>query len=503
MALKDDVLFLTKRLEEAQSAINPKDKSEKNKGGAWSTITGIVGGLINFGQELGDTVKGVSQLPGTALGAITAELTGDAAQGARVGTIYTALNNPSNILNSALVGNELDKQNWELTGVLNGPFVQTEAPPDSSEAYKESFARSYTEGLPLLASMGESMLRTGSRLKDPSKYKEAWEQGTLVPDILEDIGNLTIVAGPITKGGSMIARSAGAVRTAEALGKAGRVVTAIEEAPGKIVSAPLKTTAKAARESAAAQKLVSIGDIEGALKLRPNEGETLRKAFYEGERSGNRVSQFVGDKLSRLGAHSIVKLSTRATRGDLLSIPNARFVVELQRRGIDIDQFAKADPVVQEAAMLASVAPDADWVRTLAESQARFGELSGDAQAVLNTVTVNPEAFDLAARYLEGDAAVAEQLAPHVDTLRSMQNMAADVYAAGFGEELPYKELDELWSNPDNPIQPERRFNPDFSELKSEGGVFPWRQFATVRSSYPWCADSVRGGRPERRSGRP
>jgi hypothetical protein len=95
---------------------------------------------------------------------------------------------------------------------------------------------------PLTADMAASGKQTAHRVTNPTEYKKAWDEGTLVDVLLEDAGNISLVAGGVggvLGKGSTAARAAGATAAADNLAKAATVARRVSKLGGQTSDLPI------------------------------------------------------------------------------------------------------------------------------------------------------------------------------------------------------------------------------------------------------------------------
>jgi hypothetical protein len=95
---------------------------------------------------------------------------------------------------------------------------------------------------PLTADMAASGKQTAHRVTNPTEYKKAWDEGTLVDVLLEDAGNISLVAGGVggvLGNGSTAARAAGATAAADNLAKAATVARRVSKLGGQTSDLPI------------------------------------------------------------------------------------------------------------------------------------------------------------------------------------------------------------------------------------------------------------------------
>lgn len=135
------------------------------------------------------------------------------------------------------------------------------------------YGHSQSSNAPLTSLFGSSLRNTGERLTHPQEYLQAYREHRIVPALLEDVANISIVAGAGAKGlnaasrGSF-ARAAEARTAAEAAEKA--VETTAKEAE--------RLASRAAEHEAAYEQTAQLVDQAKGSSLRAQLANTADKA---------------------------------------------------------------------------------------------------------------------------------------------------------------------------------------------------------------------------------
>lgn len=107
---------------------------------------------------------------------------------------------------------------------------------------------------PLGTEFGQSAKNTLGNIRNPSRYKDAWDEGRIVGTVLEDAGNVALVGGAASKALGTAGRSAGAagntVRAAQferASGIANRIARPLDAVADSPISVPRRAIVGARR----------------------------------------------------------------------------------------------------------------------------------------------------------------------------------------------------------------------------------------------------------------
>ena len=128
------------------------------------------------------------------------------------------------------------------------------------------------ESNPFSAPMTKSVLTTGGRLANPSRYKKASDEGTIVSALLEDAGNVSLVTGPVAK---TFTATASRAATAESAARTAAQAAAKEAAKASDDAFRAETAARSAFTPAAAAEAASARTAARTLSA---EAERLAKA---------------------------------------------------------------------------------------------------------------------------------------------------------------------------------------------------------------------------------
>jgi hypothetical protein len=154
----------------------------------------------------------------------------------------------------------------EAKGVLSGQGITKP---------HEGFAENLGEYFPILEQFRQSGLDTATRLRHPSEYVKAAQEGRIVPAVVEDAANVSILAAPAAK----LAGAAAGSTAAEA----GASATAAEQAGAR---AGAETAARAA--APVGEHAAALGGPEAAKIAADTAAETGARAGADGARATGR-----------------------------------------------------------------------------------------------------------------------------------------------------------------------------------------------------------------------
>ena len=173
--------------------------------------------------------------------------------------------------------------------------------------------------LPLQTQLRESFQRTGGNIIHPSRYGKAIDEGRIVDTILEDVGNLSLVAGGVGKAlgaGARAAEAGGNLGRAAALERAATTAERVGALGGKLNDAPISIPRKGL-------ELAGSGVVKGLERLAEGDGVLGRAATTLRERAPllltpegralNTARKATARSASRLGA-----APTRALYGEVV-----------------------------------------------------------------------------------------------------------------------------------------------------------------------------------------
>ena len=178
---------------------------------------------------------------------------------------------------------------------------------------------------PAAGGMITSFANTGYSVTHPQEYVDAYNEGRIVGKLVEDIGNVAIVAGPVGRAvGAGAKTGVMAVEEAAALGakSTGRTLTEAAEAGARLTKGTAKTLPKGASIADAAQfggrelgeyvlpkrGLAGVAERAGNVPLAETlqqTGNVIRKYGQYGERAGNLPAApyaWAGRGINRLAA---------------------------------------------------------------------------------------------------------------------------------------------------------------------------------------------------------
>lgn len=455
----------------------PKRKGSEDKGFFESAVDNIIGGTFgavrdapagiwNLGKSVAETGESISRLPGTTISSILmnnagvdegiAEAAGEIA-GRVMGSGLQAAGGP---LMMAMGASPTES-------VVDQELLRTPTSAEGGTAWQM-----YAKKFPALAETQDSFERTYNRAKDQvggtvsgdwseTPYVKAWNEGQIVPVLMEDVGNVGMVAelgggalgraaqvGNMSKAGTLADRAAvtaqapvglrgaGAAtekalgpmlapvaptleRGARALERAGGAGNAVANLPYAGLTAPVRVPLRWAREADrafvdAARKGTSMLDqypdaVTGAVGERP----------FQGRLDNSTPARVTGNLLRPVGKWVNEAVDQRMDRGAISREARASDV-ETERPWIfDVDAAKNAGTLDERIA--SSYLAD----RALNEANLASVQALIDAPDVVNgqLVPPTPEVRDARAQIL-GPRATAGAVDVFADALQNPDRMA-------------------------------------------------------------------------------
>jgi hypothetical protein len=350
-----------------------------------------------------------------------------------------------------------------------GPMALAADPKAALAAYRRAEGSNPFERLkvtgreiaPFSTAIAESFQSTGQDVLHPTRFAQAVREGRIVDKILEDVGNVALVAGPLAKGisagaesGATAARIAeeasAASRAAEAAGQTGRAAQAARTAAdAEAVAGRLGT-----RVASRLQPLVpALGRVEHPYRTlaagvgrgvgRVAEGDSLlaplaRPVVAAGEGVAARVeplSSRVRDRAALLRARADLSGSIERETNELLPRQLEGFV---KAAAVDAPEHVQAAAILEASGRVRPLAPLLEAERAGRVSAGTFARAADEALNDAATPIkgrVSEEAATLAAELVLGTAPadVVEQVARIREGIGEAQAFHERQQRAGFG----------------------------------------------------------------------
>lgn len=168
----------------------------------------------------------------------------------------------------------------------------------SGQAIAKGDAEELREDFPLAATMAESGGATLGRVRHPSRYVRAAEEGHILGAVLEDVGNVALVGGIAAKG----------------IGAGAKVASRVEAPTVAARQAGARTAARAAQQAAADARLTVAGSAERAAGMsRAQNAAAAARQARSGVTEASARSVRLGELGERVGRYS--RLGERVAGG--------------------------------------------------------------------------------------------------------------------------------------------------------------------------------------------